>query len=175
MSRPGPGHLGRLHRLGHLVRRWRGSLSSSPPDPGEAAWAEGWLSSGELALWRRLGNVDRRHAITVARRFAEGVAGGGGFCAKQVPSQPARAGETLRAAMAGALLHDIGKLDAGLGTLGRVAATVVGPRTARFRTYHDHERLGAAMLADSGSSRHTVDLVLRRGEYADALEAADDI
>ena len=63
--------------------------------------------------------------------------------------------------MAGALLHDIGKLDSDLGTAGRVVATVVGPRTARFRRYHDHERIGADMLKVAGSSPVTVDLVGR--------------
>ena len=52
-----------------------------------------------------------------------------------------------RAEVAGALLHDVGKVEAGLGTFGRVVATVVGPRTERFRTYHDHEAIGARLAA----------------------------
>ena len=48
-----------------------------------------------------------------------------------------------RPQMAGALLHDVGKVQSGLGTWGRVAATIVGPRTRRFRQYHDHEQIGA--------------------------------
>ena len=55
-----------------------------------------------------------------------------------------------RAEMAGALLHDVGKVQSGLGTWGRVAATVVGPRTRRFRQYHDHEQIGASMAAQAG-------------------------
>ena len=54
--------------------------------------------------------------------------------------------------MAGALLHDVGKLESGLGTLARVVATIVGPRTARFRRYHDHERIGADLLVAAGST-----------------------
>lgn len=77
--------------------------------------------------------------------------------------------------MAGALLHDIGKLDSGLGTLGRVVATIAGPRTVRFRRYHDHEEIGAAMLADASSDVVTVELVRGAGPASDDLRAADDL
>ncbi len=77
--------------------------------------------------------------------------------------------------MAGALLHDIGKLDSGLGTFGRVVATVVGPRTDRFRRYHDHERIGADLLAAAGSSAATLELVQGRGRAAAALAEADHV
>ena len=65
----------------------------------------------EIELWRRLSNADRRHAILVARRFLD--------------RRPA----ADRAEVAGSLLHDVGKIEAGLGTFGRVVATIVGPRT----------------------------------------------
>ena len=94
-----------MSAIGHLARRWATSLSSAPPSPADAAWAEAFLSHGELGLWRRLSNVDRRHATLVARRYAE-----------LRPEAPAEE-------MAGALLHDVGKLDAGLGTWMRVVAT----------------------------------------------------
>lgn len=141
----------------HLAKRCAGSLSRRPPDPADEQWAKGWLTPWEIALWRRMPNVDRRHAIQVARRF------------EAFRRQPSRA------EMAGALLHDVGKLQAGLGTLGRVVATLVGSRTARFRTYHDHEAIGAGWLAEHGSSPATVDLVLRRGPAAPDLRRADDI
>lgn len=112
---------------------------------------------GEVALWRQMSNVDRRHAIQVAQRFI-GV----------------RATAT-RDETAAALLHDIGKLESNLGTLARVAATVVGPRTVRFRRYHDHERIGAEMLVRAGSTPATVELVRRHGPAAAALARADDI
>jgi hypothetical protein len=54
-------------------------------------------------------------------------------------------------------------------------ATLVGPRTARFRQYHDHEALGASMLADAGSDPVTVELVQGRGSAAADLRAADDV
>ena len=85
-------------------------------------------------------------------------------------------GPWTRDEMAGALLHDVGKLDAGLGTFGRVLATVVGPRTATVPHYHDHERIGAdCWLADQVRRAETVDLVLRQGPRRPSLERADNI
>ena len=82
-----------------------------------------------------------------------------------------RAGPTAtRAEMAGALLHDVGKIEAGLGTFGRVAATVVGPRTRRFRLYHDHEAIGAGLAA--GGRRRPGD---RRPDRAARGPAAADL
>ena len=83
--------------------------------------------------------------------------------------------DAARAEIAGALLHDVGKVEAGLGTFGRVAATVVGPRTARFRRYHDHEAIGARLAAAAGSDPVTVALIEGQGPAADALRAADDV
>lgn len=146
-----------MARFDHLVRRWVTSLSHAEPSPPDTAWAESHLLPGELALWRRLTPIDRRHAITVGRRF------------------DSLGGPWSRDEVAGALLHDVGKLQSGLGTSGRVVATVVGPRTARFRRYHDHERIGAELLAAAGSTPVTIDLVQGHGPAAAALRAADDI
>jgi hypothetical protein len=140
----------------HLARRWAGALSPAPPPPADEAWVDRWLLAAERELWTRLPNHDRRHAIGVARRFVE--------------LRP----DASRAEVAGALLHDIGKLDSGLGVTARVWATSVGPRTARLRRYHEHEAIGAHMLAEAGSDPITVDLVQARGSAADALRTADD-
>jgi Flp pilus assembly protein TadB len=121
------------------------------------AWAESLLTAGERDLWRRMAVADRRHSIVVARRFAD------------------RRPEATREELAGALLHDVGKIEAGLGTFARVLATIVGPRTRRFRAYHDHERLGADVLDRSGSAPETVALVRGDGPAAPALRAADDV
>ncbi|MEI6401648.1 MAG: hypothetical protein WCP59_05625 [Actinomycetota bacterium] len=142
---------------GHLVRRFVGSLSRQPPSAADEGWARGWLADAEWALWQQIAVADRRHAVLVARRFVD------------------RRPSATRAEMAGALLHDIGKIDAGLGTLARVLATVVGPRTARFRRYHDHERIGAALLEVAGSDPVTVALVRGSGDAFADLCAADDI
>lgn len=150
-----------MSQIAHLARRWASSVSRREPTPADAAWAESFMLQSELALWRQLSAVDRRHAIAVARRFE--AAG------------RMRELEWTRDEMAGALLHDIGKLDSSLGTAGRVAATVLGPRTARFRRYHDHERLGADMLVGAGSTPLTVDLVRGIGRAAAALAEADHV
>ena len=148
----------RVAQTRHLARRFARSLSRREPEPADAAWAESLLLDGERQLWHRLNAPDRRHAIVVARRF------------EQLGSV-----EWARDEMAGALLHDVGKLADDLGTVSRVVATVVGPRTVRFRRYHDHERIGAIMLAAAASSTVTVELVLGNGRAAAALAQADNV
>jgi hypothetical protein len=145
-------------RLAHLARRFRGALSRKPPTAADDAWVDEHLEAGELALWASMTVADRRHSIDVARRLQA--------------TRP----EASRDELAAALLHDVGKLASDLGTFGRVAATIVGPRTARLRTYHDHEAIGAAMAAEAGSSELTVALIGGAGppEAAKALQAADD-
>jgi hypothetical protein len=116
-----------------------------------------WLSTAEFELWAQMPVADRRHSIEVAGRF--------------VAHRP---GATT-AEMAGALLHDAGKVEAGLGTFGRVAATIVGPRTRRFRLYHDHEAIGARLADAAGSDPATVALIEGHGPAAADLRAADDV
>jgi len=142
---------------GHLVRRFVTSLSRREPDADDERWARSHLGPGEVELWARMAAPDRRHAVTVARRFV------------------ALRGGATPAEVAGALLHDVGKVESGLGVAGRVVATVVGPRTARFRTYHDHEAIGAGLAAERGSDPVTVALIRDEGPAAAALRAADDV
>jgi len=68
---------------------------------------------------------------------------------------------------------DIGKIECRLGTFGRVAATIVGGRTERFRAYHDHEEIGTRMVAESGSDPATVELVAEAGSAYEQLKACD--
>jgi len=143
--------------LAHLARRFWGSLSRAEPAPADVEWAHRILLPAEAELWDRQPVQDRRHTVEVARRFV------------------ALAPDATPSEVAGALLHDIGKLDAGLGTLSRVVATVVGPRTERFRRYHDHERIGPRMLREVGSAEATVELVAGRGPRAETLRAADHV
>ena len=146
--RRGVGH------VAHLVLRFVTSLAAGPPSVADEVWAEDRLLPGERRLWRRLGNADRRHSIAVARRFAA------------VPR--------TRAAVAGALLHDIGKIESGLGTLERVLATLAGPLTARYRSYRDHESIGADLLERAGSDPVTVAIVAGRHPLAAEVAASDD-
>jgi hypothetical protein len=139
----------------HLAARFFVSLSSRPPTVEDEVWAESQLTDPEVRLWRRMSNQDRRHSALVARRF--------------VAARP----EATRAEIAGALLHDVGKIECGLGTWGRVAATVVGGRTRRFRLYHDHERIGAELAAAAGSAPETVDLINETGPAYPTLKRCD--
>jgi hypothetical protein len=139
----------------HLVLRFFVSLSKRPPEPADEAWAQSQLLPGELDLWRQMSNIDRRHSAKVARRFVT-----------------ARPGAT-RAEVAGALLHDVGKIECGLGTWGRVVASLVGGRTQRFRLYHDHERIGSELAAAAGSDPATVELIAEAGPAHPALKASD--
>ncbi|MEX2292271.1 MAG: hypothetical protein WD691_00670 [Acidimicrobiales bacterium] len=104
-----------------------------------------------------------------------------------------------RPVLAAALLHDVGKLEAGLRTYGRVVATVcgkvAGPETAhtwrkqrgftrRVGLYLLHPDIGADMLALAGSDPLTVawtrehhlrsDAWTLPADLAEALKAADN-
>ena len=161
-SRPSTGHTGRvssLHEVAtepwHLIARFFTSLSNRPPSVASELWAEQWLSPGERKLWVRMSNQDRRHSVGVARRFCE-----------------VRPSATT-AEIAGALLHDVGKIECRLGTYRRVVATLVGPRTPNFRAYHEHEAIGAELARAAGSDPSTVELIAGSGPAFDDLERVD--
>ena len=139
----------------HLSARFFTSLSPSPPPPEDEAWAASVLLPAEHELWEQMSNQDRRHCARVARRFAR------------------RRPDAGRAELAGALLHDVGKVECGLGTFGRVAATLVGPRGQAFRAYHDHEEIGARLAAAAGSEPATVELIAGDGPAFADLDACD--
>jgi hypothetical protein len=144
-----------LVKIWHLAARFVTSLPPTPPTVVDEVWADEHLLDGERALWVQLSNQDRRHSVAVARRFLE--------------CRPA----ATRAEIAGALLHDVGKIECGLGTFGRVVATIVGPRTRAFAAYHDHEAIGAELARRAGSDPSTVDLIAQRGPAFEALDASD--
>jgi hypothetical protein len=143
-------------KLAHLARRFVGSLSRRPPSATDEEWARSFLTPWERDLWNRFRYPDRRHAIAVGRRF--------------VRLRP----ESTREEVAGALLHDIGKVDSDLGTMMRVVATIIGPRTRLLRSYHEHERIGVELLRRAGSASATIQLVEGRGPAAETLRLADD-
>ncbi len=107
---------GRVRPL-HWAGRFARSVWPGGPDPEELEWADWWLSDRESALLRRMSNNDRRHALAVARGVEVALTG---------PGAPELDEGELRAVMAAALLHDVGKTVAGLGTYGRVVATLSG-------------------------------------------------
>lgn len=134
----------------HLARRFLGSLSPRPLRDADDDWVRAVLGPGERALWDRMPLVDRKHAAGVARDVA------------------GRLGpEATRPVLAAALLHDVGKLAARLGTPGRVVATLIGRRRAgswdgrdgwrgRIGCYLRHDAVGARMLEDAGADPLTV-------------------
>jgi hypothetical protein len=138
----------------HLTRRFFGSLRPGGPPERDRAWVESVLSESEYALWRRQYGPDRRHTAAVAREVERRLGG-----------------EATTPVLAAALLHDIGKIDAGLGTWGRVVATlsaeVAGRDTARLwirssgftrrvGLYLHHPEIGADLLELAGSDPLTV-------------------
>ena len=148
-----------MSKITHLAKRFVLSLVPSQVQEVERQWVQSVLTTSECDLWSKMMAQDRQHSVLVGRRF--------------VKYRPTSSPEEI----AGALLHDVGKTAAHLGTLARVVATLVGPRTSRFRQYHDHEAIGAAMLRSIGSSELTVSMVEGSciGELRDALNRADDI
>ncbi len=148
-----------MSKITHLAKRFVLSIVPSQVQEVERQWVQSVLTTSEFDLWSKMVAQDRQHSVLVGRRFIK----------HRPTSSPAE--------IAGALLHDVGKTAAHLGTLARVVATLVGPRTIRFRQYHDHEAIGAAMLQSIGSSELTVSMVEGScvGELRDALNRADDI
>ncbi|MFN8036096.1 MAG: hypothetical protein U0V73_09200 [Acidimicrobiia bacterium] len=141
-------------KLVHLVKRFFGALWPGRPPAEDLAWVQSALTPAELALWQRLPNHDQRHSIGVARDVWARLAG---TPYADDPRWPAVA-----------LLHDVGKLDAGLGVYGRVVATVcgfVGGRslagawsarrgfTRRVGLYLRHDELGADMIRMAGGRK----------------------
>ena len=104
----------------HLAVRFFGALDPRGPAPAEEAWALGWLLPCEQQLWRQMSGPHRRHAAGVARDVAARLGSDGG-------PPPGRE------VMAAALLHDVGKVESGLGTFSRVAVTVAAIGLGRDR------------------------------------------
>lgn len=145
--------------LFHLIKRFVGSVTSVPLSVSERVEIATVLLPAENTLFEQLSKQDQRHAVQVLRRFD--------FSASDAPMAARRA----------AVLHDIGKIDSGLGTVMRVAASIIGPRTDLFRRYHEHERIGAEMLVAVGSDPLTVKLLRGEGDarLVIALREADAI
>ena len=148
-----------MSEIAHLAKRFVLNLMPSQVHEIERQWVHSVLSQDESALWNNMMVQDRRHSVMVGRRFV-----------KHRPT-------AMQSEIAGALLHDVGKSVARLGTFARVIATLVGPRTNRFRQYHDHEQIGATMLRSIGSDDLTISMVEGScvGELMQALSRADDI
>ena len=171
----------------HLARRFVGALRPGGPRSRDVEWVGAILGDEELALWSRMPDHDRRHSILVARRVERALAG------TEAAGDPRW--------LAAALLHDVGKLDAGLGVLGRVGATLAGGAagheraeawstrrgiTRRVGLYLRHPELGATRIRVAGgreeaarwaAAHHRPEAWGATGippAVVDALVAADD-
>lgn len=143
----------------HLVKRFFGSLATAPPNESEQAWVKDVLNVHEHDLWRTQAIVDQRHSCDIARRF--------------VALRP----QASRDEIAGVLLHDIGKIEAGLGIVARVIATIMPLPTRRFIAYRHHQERGAQLLKTIACNETTIALVAGHPD-SDALRAlyrADNI
>lgn len=143
-------------RPAHRARRFFRTLVARRPSEGDTAWAESHLSDAERRLFARMSVPDRAHSIAVARSVEAnldriGLAAGD---------------DEARWVLTAALMHDVGKTVPGLGTYGRVMATLSGAvggddmaplwaekrgMTRRIGLYLQYPRLGADLLGMAGS------------------------
>jgi hypothetical protein len=104
----------------HLAGRFFGSLRPGGPPADDDRWAMAQLGPGEQQLWTRMSGPDRRHAVGVAREAIALIDVGGH-------------GPPPRSVVAAALLHDVGKIESGLGTWARAGVTLVAMGVGRPR------------------------------------------
>ncbi len=166
----------------HLAKRFVTSLWPLGPSSSDDDWATSHLLEGEVALWKKMSNQDRRHSVGVARRVHDDL--------EDAATRPV---------LAAALLHDVGKIEANLGTFFRVIATmsaaIAGRETAelwvrstgitrRIGLYLKHPSIGGDLLAMAGSDpftstwaaehHHPVESCSLDTELSRALRDADD-
>jgi putative nucleotidyltransferase with HDIG domain len=133
----------------HYVARFFTSLSRRPPDPADEAWVRATVTAAEWPLYARLDHPDRRHSVFSGRELVRIL----GADADPV---------LVRAS----ILHDVGKVHAHLGTVGRSVSTVLahtlgGDRVrgwadrsgwrGRCGRYETHSERGAEELRAVGS------------------------
>ncbi len=136
-----------MSRAGHLTQRFLGSVRAPALDDADLVFVRLHLTEPEQGVWDTLGRADRAESVAVARRTAEALG----------PDVESRW-------LAAALLHDVGKVDSGLGTFGRVGATLVAGvmshgrarrMSSRIGRYVNHDDLGAAKLRAAGARPET--------------------
>ncbi len=137
-----------MTRAGHLAARFAGSLRARHLDRADLEFVRQFLRPEERACWERLRRADRAESLATARAALEALG---------TDADPAW--------VAAALLHDVGKAETRLGSVGRAWATVtaglVGHRRARawpnaMGRYVNHDELGAERLRQAGARKETV-------------------
>ena len=169
-----------MAELLHLTKRFFGAVRPGAPAAEDEAWALDHLLDGERAVWAKMNNPDRRHAVAVARAVVETFEAAGSDHGRD------------RSVVAAALLHDSGKVLSGLRTPSRVVATVfwavadddvadrwladeVGGPRRRLAQYRRHPELGADMLRDAGSATLTYQWAADHHRPSERWSVAHDI
>jgi hypothetical protein len=157
--------------LWHLAIRFLGALVPFGPRQSSERWALDQLSPSERSLFTAMSGPDRRHAIGVAHRALHLAASDRSMPRTQAVMLPP-------GFAAAALLHDVGKIEARLGTFGRVFATVAAMaigrdqvvtwdhpsnpsgrlqrQKAKMARYLRHDAIGAELLEQGSSEAFTV-------------------
>ncbi|MFN7150305.1 MAG: HD domain-containing protein [Microthrixaceae bacterium] len=173
----------------HRARRFGRSLIARVPSDEDTRWAHERLTEGEQRLFDKMPAVDRSHSIAVARVVVSRLDELG----------LSESDDGARWILAAALTHDVGKSVAGLGTYGRVVATLseaVGGAsmarvwadkrgmTRKVGLYLQYPTLGADLLAVAGSDERVVAWAAQHHEPEESwtvpleagriLSAADD-
>jgi hypothetical protein len=161
----------------HRVQRFFTSLRPRPVDAADLAFVKLTLTPAELEVWETLSRADKAESLATARRTAQALG----------PD----ADDTW---LAVALLHDVGKTEAHLGTFRRAGATMIAGVVSHGRARHyggaigryvRHDALGAERLRTAGArpeaaawaeAHHRRELWARTGippEICEILAVAD--
>ncbi|CAN5547851.1 HD domain-containing protein [soil metagenome] len=145
----------------HRMQRFFRSVFSTAPSDADAAWASQFMSETEQRVFDRMPPVDRSHSIAVTKAVADHL----DRLDLSVEDPDARW------ILAAALLHDVGKSVAGLGTYGRVVATLSEAfggadmasvwadkrgMTRKVGLYLQYPTLGADLLAIAGADERVI-------------------
>ncbi len=140
----------RVQHVLHLVARFFGSLLPRQVTDDDRAWVASRLEAPEMSLWQEMPRADQVESVAVARRADAALS-----------REEAHRDDYIAAA----LLHDVGKAEAGFGPFRRSLATLLGslgvmrrvregaaPRAfaRRCALYLDHAAIGAQRIEAAG-------------------------